>query len=68
MACARIDPERHVQVTHDVLAEHAGRQAVGGVVGDRDGFLVALDPQDRRDGTEGLLVEDLHVPRDMVDG
>jgi len=45
----------------DVAGPHAGRQAVGGAVGDTQGVLLVLEGNDRCDRTEDLLLGDAHL-------
>ena len=62
-----LDPPRDRERAVDVAAEHRGRQAVFGVVGDAHRFLDAADADDRRDRAEGFLAIDAHRRRDVVE-
>ena len=48
-------PSDHAVRPADVLRPDAGGQAVGRVVGDPDGLVLALEPQQADDGAEDLL-------------
>src|SRR5665647_619007 len=50
----------HAHGLGDVLRPDGARQAVDGVVGDRDGFLLALERDHDQHGPEDLLLGDAH--------
>lgn len=55
----------HTQSPRDIFAEHHGRQAVDGVIGQIDNFLLALEFDHYCHGSENLLPDDLHVGFDV---
>src|ERR1700733_14896885 len=58
----RFEAEGELHRFLHVVGDDASGQAVVGVVGDFERFLVVADLDDRSDGAKALLVEDAHLP------
>src|SRR5947208_2721443 len=54
------DATGNVEAGIEIAAPDRGREAVGGVVGDRDGFRRRAESQDRQDRTEDLFTRYFH--------
>ena len=60
-----LQPLHHLERARQVVRVDVRREAVLGVVGHGDRFVVVVEHDHRRDGTEGLLAVDEHVGRDV---
>ena len=67
MDVAGADPGGHLAGVGEVAGLDVARQAVGGVVGDPDRFLLGLVGEDGEHGAEDLLAGDRHVVADAAE-
>ena len=54
---AGVDPARHALAARDILGEDRAAQAEVGIVGQRDGRVLVLDPEEHGDRAEELVAE-----------
>src|SRR5687767_10008104 len=59
-----LDPLCHPQGAANILSPDARAEAINAVVGDPHRILLVVEPDDREDGTEHLLLGDAHVVGD----
>src|ERR1700677_1432215 len=67
MADAALDAFRHRHGAHDIAPEYRGGETIFGIIGDANGFIDALDANDRLHRSEGFLAVDLHLGLDVVE-